>query len=428
MTEKLVRHYTGDAQGDGMLANGAPAITVAVAKKQGTNGVVIAESIIMEVNALKGVLIPDSVQVTVTRNYGETARTKVNELLFKLFIATMAVTVLVFFSLGIQPAIVVLVVIPVVVLVTVSGAWMLGFTIDRVSLFALIFSIGILVDDAIVVVENIYRRWLESGETDVATAVDAVREVGNPTIIATLTVIAALLPMGFVGDMMGPYMMPIPVLGTVAMVFSLFAAFAFTPWLTYKLKPSIEALKRAEKREERTQERIGGVYRKLIHSLSSTPRLGWLTLAAILLAWAGSVYLFANQAVAVKMMPYDNKSEFNVVINMPAGTSLPVTAEVTQQVVQEIRRNVPEIIDMQSYVGTASPYNFNGMVRHYYLRQDPWQSDIQIKLLDKGDRERTAHEIAIYTRELLQPIINRTGARITIAEMPPGPPVLQTMV
>ncbi|MEE9322410.1 MAG: efflux RND transporter permease subunit [Granulosicoccus sp.] len=428
MTDKLVRHYTGDAIGDNSPANGAPAITVAVAKKQGTNGVKIAENIIAEVNALKGVLIPDSVEVTVTRNYGETARVKVNELLFKLFIATMAVTVLVLVTLGMQPAIVVLVIIPVVVLVTVSGAWMLGFTIDRVSLFALIFSIGILVDDAIVVVENIYRRWLESGKTDVATAVDAVREVGNPTIIATLTVIAALLPMGFVGDMMGPYMMPIPVLGTVAMVFSLFAAFAFTPWLTYKLRPSIESLKRAEKREERTQEKVGGVYRKLIHALSSTPKLGWLTLISILLAWAGSCYLFVNQAVSVKMMPYDNKSEYNVVINMPAGTALPVTAEVTQQVIQELRRNVPEIIDMQSYVGTASPYNFNGMVRHYYLRQEPWQADIQIKLLDKNDRERAAHEIAVHTRELLQPIVKRTGARITVAEMPPGPPVLQTMV
>jgi multidrug efflux pump subunit AcrB/predicted flap endonuclease-1-like 5' DNA nuclease len=428
-TEHLVRHFTGEASdSEQPQANGAPAITLAVAKKAGTNGVDVASSIMAEVDSLKGVLIPDNVQVTVTRNYGETAKDKVNELLFKLFIATMAVAVLVFFSLGVRPAIVVLVVIPVVILVTVFGSWLLGFTIDRVSLFALIFCIGILVDDAIVVVENIYRRWLLHGKTDIATAVDAVREVGNPTIIATFTVIAALLPMGFVGDMMGPYMMPIPVLGTVAMMFSLFAAFAFTPWLTYKLRPSISALKLAEKREERTQEVVGGFYKRIIHRLATTPVLGWTTLALILLAFFGSCYLFANKAVAVKMMPYDNKSEFNVVINMPAGTALPVTADVAQQVAQAIRSNVPEVIDLQSYVGTASPYNFNGMVRHYYLRQEPWQADVQIKLLHKNDRERASHEIAVATRKFLQPIIERTGARITVAEMPPGPPVLQTLV
>ena len=429
MTERLVRHYTGDANNStDPQTVGAPAVTVAVAKQAGTNGVVIANNILDEVEALKGVLIPDTVQVTVTRNYGQTAKNKVDELLFKLFIATLAVTVLVLFSLGVRPAIVVLMVIPVVVLVTVSGAWLLGFTIDRVSLFALIFSIGILVDDAIVVVENIYRRWLGKGETDIATAVDAVREVGNPTIIATFTVIAALLPMGFVGDMMGPYMMPIPVLGTFAMIFSLFAAFAFTPWLTYKLRPSILSLKRAELREEKSQERIGRVYYRIIHALSTNSFLGWLTLILILLAWAASCYLFINKAVAVKMMPYDNKSEFNIVINMPAGTALPVTAKVTQQVVDAVRNNIPEVIDLQSYVGTASPYNFNGMVRHYYLRQEPWQSDVQIKLLHKADRERASHDIAVQARELVQSIIEESGARITIAEMPPGPPVLQTMV
>ena len=429
LAKRAVLHYSGSAHDSSdKPAYGAPAVTVAVAKKAGTNGVLVANSIIAKVNSLKGVLIPDSVQVTVTRNYGQTAKNKVNELLFKLFIATLAVTVLVFFALGMRPALVVLMIIPVVVLVTVSGAWLLGFTIDRVSLFALIFSIGILVDDAIVVVENIYRRWLGSGETGIDTAVDAVREVGNPTIIATFTVIAALLPMGFVGDMMGPYMMPIPVLGTVAMVFSLFAAFAFTPWLTYKLRPSISTLKEAEEREERTQEKVGRIYRRIIHSLSSSAKLGWLTLIIILLAWFASCYLFVNKAVAVKMMPYDNKSEFNVVINMPAGTAMPVTARVTHQVVESIRANVPEVIDLQSYVGTASPYNFNGMVRHYYLRQEPWQADVQIKLQHKDDRQRASHEIAVQTRKLLQPIVEQSGARITIAEMPPGPPVLQTLV
>lgn len=427
-TKNIVQHYTGQSYEGEYPSNGFPAVTIAFSKIKGSNGIVVAKNIIERVESFKGYLIPDDVNIEITRDYGKSAEHKVNELLFKLVVATGVVTLLVWGFLGIRPALVTLVVIPIVILVTVFGAWLTGFTIDRVSLFALIFSIGILVDDAIVVVENIYRRWLMAGKTSISIAVDAVREVGNPTIIATFTVIAALLPMAFVGDMMGPYMMPIPALGSIAILYSLFAAFAFTPWLTYKLRPSMKTLHKAEEKEERFQSFVGQIYKKLIFALMGNRLLGWSTLIGIIFVWCLSVFLFYTKTVTVKMMPYDNKPEFNVVVNMPAGTSLPKTANVTQNLVEAIRSQVPEVVDLQSYVGTVSPYNFNGMVRHYYLRQEPWQADIQIKLLDKGERERTSHAIAVDTRAILTPLAKELGARITVAEMPPGPPVLQTMV
>ena len=427
-TSNLVRHYTGQAFSGEPASHGAPAVTIAFSKIKGSNGISVSKQIIDRVEQFKGFLIPDNVHVVITRDYGKSAEHKVNELLFKLVVATGVVTVLIWWFLGLRPAIVTLIIIPIVILITVFGAWMIDFTIDRVSLFALIFSIGILVDDAIVVVENIYRRWLIAGNTSKEIAVDAVREVGNPTIIATLTVIAALLPMAFVGDMMGPYMMPIPALGSIAIMYSLFAAFAFTPWLTYKLRPSLQSLHKAEEAEERFQARVGKFYSKFIFRLMTNRVLGWATLGGIIFVWCLSVFLFYTQSVTVKMMPFDNKSEFNVVINMPAGTSLPKTASVTQELVEAIRQEIPEVVDLQSYVGTVSPYNFNGMVRHYYLRQEPWQADIQIKLLNKGERTRNSHDIATDARNILTPLAKQLGARITVAEMPPGPPVLQTMV
>ncbi len=427
-THRIVRHYTGIAHEEGAVANGVPAVTVAVAKKKGTNGVDVTRAIREKVERLKGWLIPDNVHVTYTRDYGKTAQDKVNELIFKLFVATGAVVLLIFLALGLRPAIVAAVVIPIVILFAVFGAWVMGMTIDRVSLFAMIFSIGILVDDAVVVVENIYRRWLEAGKTDIATAVDAVREVGNPTIIATFTVVSALLPMAAVRGMMGPYMAPIPKLGTVAMIFSLFAAFVFTPWLVYKLRPSMKTLHRAEAREKKQQEKLGQWYGSLIRWILGSRLVRWLTLVVILILFALSCLLFYTQDVTVKLMPYDNKPEFNVVVNLPAGTALTETASVTSQLVARLRQDVPEIVDLQSYVGTASPYNFNGLVRHYYLRQNPWQADIQIKLLDKEERERTSHDIAVATRALLTPVAKKLGAKIAVVEMPPGPPVLQTMV
>ncbi len=425
--EQLVNFYTGVGYAGDVTADGMPAVTVAIAKKEGANGVTVANAIIDKVEDLKGHLLPDNVNVSVTRNYGETANDKVNELIFKLFIATAAVAVLVWLSLGLRPALVVLFVIPVVILVTVFSAWVLGYTIDRVSLFALIFSIGILVDDAIVVVENIYRRWLNKGEMDTATAVDAVREVGNPTILATFTVIAALLPMGFVSGMMGPYMEPIPALGSVAMLFSLFAAFIFTPWLAMRIRPSMAQLQKAEEREHHQNERLDRFFRGLLVPMIENRRRGWLTLAGIVAVFFLSCAMFYSKAVTVKMLPYDNKPEFSVVLDMPEGTALPVTANLTGRLA-ELVREIPEVTALQSYVGTAQPFDFNGMVRHYYLRNEPWQAELHIQLLDKKARDRSSHEIAVAARELLTPLVQKAGARLTIVEMPPGPPVLQSIV
>lgn len=426
--KSIVSYISGPAaSADAVKTAIAPAVTVAIAKKEGSNGVTVAEELIEKLHAMKGSIIPANVNVEITRNYGETANDKVNELLAGLLGAAIAVTILSFVLIGTRPAIVVVSIIPVVILITIWSAWVFGYTINRVSLFALIFSIGILVDDATVVVENIFRRWLQRGETSRETAIDAVREVGNPTVIATLAIVAALLPMGLVSGMMGPYMLPIPLFGSVAMLFSLFAAFVFTPWMAYLLRPQMETLQRAELRENRTQKLIGRIYTPFIHPLV----YGWFTrklfLVAIIVAFFAAISLFYTQAVAVKMLPFDNKPEFNVVINMPEGTSLPNTANVSLQLAEALR-TIPEVTALQSYVGTASPFNFNGMVRHYYLRQKAWEADIQVMLLDKDDRSRSSHEIAEAARALLTPVAQKAGAKIAIVEMPPGPPVLQTMV
>ncbi|KAF0143875.1 MAG: Acriflavin resistance protein [Rhodospirillaceae bacterium] len=424
----VVMYYTGSASSEASAApHGAPVVTIAIAKKPGTNGVTVASAVLEKVDYLRGRLVPDNVHISVTRNYGATANDKVNELVFKLFIATGIVTLLIWFLLGFRAAIVVLIVIPVVILITVFSAYVLGYTIDRVSLFALIFSIGILVDDAIVVVENIYRRWLEKGEIDTETSVDAVREVGNPTILATFTVIAALLPMGFVSGMMGPYMEPIPALGSVAMLFSLFAAFIFTPWLAMRIRPSLARLKGAQEREHRQVHHLDRLFRGLINPLLDSTTKGYTFLSVNIALFFICLLLFYTKDVTVKMLPFDNKSEFNVVINMPAGTALPATTNVTQRLAEEVLK-IPEVVSVQTYAGTASPFNFNGLVRHYYLRQDPWYGDIQIQLQDKRARKRSSHEIASAAREVLTPIARKLGARIAVVEMPPGPPVLQTLV
>lgn len=433
-THALVNYYTGMATTSKINANGLPAVTLAIAKKKGSNGVTVAENVLERVESLKGRIIPDNINVSVTRNYGETASEKVNELILKLFIATAAVAVLVLIaigmhsiSLGLRAASVVLVVVPVVILVTVFSAWLLGYTIDRVSLFALIFSIGILVDDAIVVVENIYRRWLEQGEIDTASSVDAVAEVGNPTILATFTVVAALLPMGFVSGMMGPYMEPIPALGSVAMLLSLFAAFIFTPWLAMRLKPSLSSLEKAGRGEHKQNEKLERFFRGLLLPLLTDRRKGFGFLVGVIVIFFLCCALFYVQAVRVKMLPLDNKPEFNIVVNFPEGTALPVTANATRLMAERLREYA-EVTAVQTYTGTASPFNFNGLVRHYYLRTEPWQADIQVQLVDRGLRVRTSHDIAVLAREELTPIAAGLGARVQIVEMPPGPPVLQSIV
>jgi len=425
---QMVSYFTGPAHEGGVESpHGNPAVTIAIAKKKGTNGVTIAHRILGKVDELKKDLIPANVHVTVSRDYGKTADDKVNELLQAMLETVVIVSFLCLFGMGMRAAIVVIAVIPVVILLTIWWAMMVDYTIDRVSLFALIFSIGILVDDATVVVENIFRRWLLLGKTSVAVAIDAVREVGNPTILATFTIISALLPMGWVSGLMGPYMRPIPVLGSSAMFFSLIAAFIFTPWMAVKLAPRHAALKRAEAREKRTHKFIEKVYRPIIMPLINNRKLGVVFLITIIVTTAALCVTFYTQTVPVKMLPFDNKPEFSVIVNMPEGTAMPDTANVLNALAEAVKE-IPEVTAIVSYAGTAQPFNFNGMVRHYYLRQRPWEGDLLVMLKDKEDRERGSHEIAVVARHLLKPIADRLGARMAIVEMPPGPPVLQTVV
>ena len=430
--KNYVNYFTGPAypqpeDGDQIVADGELAVTVAVAKKQGANGVTVANAILERVESLKGRLIPEQVQVEVTRNYGATAQEKVNDLLFKLVIATGIVTLLVWWALGLKPAIVVTIVIPVVILMTVFAAYVMGFSIDRVSLFALIFSIGILVDDAIVVVENIYRRWLLKGEPSTEIAIDAVREVGNPTIIATFTVVAALMPMAFVSGLMGPYMAPIPVLGSIAMIISLFAAFAFTSYLAMRIRPSMAKLEAAEEKEHEANEKLDKLFRKIIPALLDNKLLGRGFLVGLVVVFFAVCAMFYTTAVTVKMLPYDNKAEFAVVIDMPEGTALPITANVTREMAEALRA-IPEVTALQTYAGTARPFDFNGMVRHYYLRESPWQAEIQVQLVHKNERSTTSHDVAVVARSILKPLADAHGAKVTVAEMPPGPPVIQAVV
>jgi multidrug efflux pump subunit AcrB len=427
---ELISYYTGPASTEEAVADGRPAVTIAIAKKELTNGVTVANAIMERVEELKGSRIPANVQVSVTRNYGESADQKVSELIGKLIKATFFVVILVLLAFrAVRPAIVVMLVIPVVLFMTVFVAWVTNYTIDRVSLFALIFSIGILVDDAIVVVENIYRRWLEEGRTDEDTAVDAVREVGNPTILATFTVIGALLPMGFVSGMMGPYMAPIPVLGSVAMFISLFAAFVFTPYLAISkwLRPSMSYLAAAEKREHREAEGLEKLYRRILTPLIENRGKRLVFKLVLWGTFLLTLSFFYFNLVAVKMLPLDNKPEFSVVLDMPEGTALPVTANLAHRMAEKLR-TLPEVTAVQLYAGTARPFDFNGMVRHYYLRSDPWQGELQVQLTDKHDRARSSHEIAVEARDMLNALVEGTGATIAVVEMPPGPPVLQSVV
>ncbi len=426
-TSQVVTHFTGPAHAGDRRADGAQAVTLAIAKKEGANGVTVANAVLDKLETMKQRLIPSNVQVEVTRNYGKTANDKVNELLQAMFEAAAIVAVLCLVGLGLRAAIVVVAVIPIVILLTIWWAWVVDYSIDRVSLFALIFAIGILVDDATVVVENIFRHWLELGKTSIAEAVAAVDEVGNPTILATFTIIAALLPMGWVSGLMGPYMRPIPVLGSSAMFFSLVAAFVFTPWFALRVRPRLKALQRAERREEQSRRLVSRVYRPLVVPLIEHRALGKLFLWGTITITALVCSLFYFKVVPVKMLPFDNKPEFSVVVNMPEGTALPETANVVRQLAEKLRE-MDEVVAIQTYAGTAQPFNFNGMVRHYYLREQAWEGDLVVMLKDKNERARGSHELAVAARALLKPLAQQLGATIAVVEMPPGPPVLQTVV
>ncbi|GAB4386929.1 efflux RND transporter permease subunit [Albidovulum sp.] len=426
-SDRRVASVTRDADG-GIVRR--PAVTLALAKRAGANAVVVAEQILHRVHQLEGELIPDSVQVEVTRDYGETANEKANELLFHLGLATVSIVGLVLVAIGWRESIVVAIVIPVTILLTLFAAWVMGYTLNRVSLFALIFSIGILVDDAIVVIENIARHWAMPGrESRVARAVAAVAEVGNPTIIATLTVVAALLPMLFVSGLMGPYMSPIPANASAAMIFSFFVAVIITPWLMVRLAGRADMSAHAHDDEYGGHPGglLGRIYAAVARPIlrSKARALGFLLVTAVLSF--GSLGLIYTRDVTVKLLPFDNKSELAVVIDLPEGA----TVEDTDAVAQDVARTVlelPEVRSVQTHAAAAAPFNFNGLVRHYYLRAAPNMGDVQINLAPKGERDRTSHEIALEIRQRIAALDLPAGTSLKTVEPPPGPPVLSTLL
>lgn len=403
-----------------------PAVTIAIAKQPGSNAVTISKQVIERIEQLKGVFIPDGVEVTVTRNYGATADAKAKQLIGKLGFATFFVVLLVFFALGKREAFIVGVAVIVTLAATLFASWAWGFTLNRVSLFALIFSIGILVDDAIVVVENIHRHMSMGGKKLVDAIPIAVDEVGGPTILATFTVIAALLPMAFVSGLMGPYMSPIPINASMGMFISLIIAFVITPWLANKILANQEF----HHEESSFDEKLYGLFKKhvspYLNRKEGSParrKLFKIILALIVF----SVGLAAVKLVVLKMLPFDNKSEFQIVVDMKEGTPLEQTTRVVRELGLYVSK-VPEVSDYQAYVGGASPINFNGLIRQYYLRQGSHMGDIQVNLVDKNDRDRKSHEIAFSMRDDLQAIGKKLGANVKVVEVPPGPPVMSPLV
>ncbi|HSG67006.1 MAG TPA: efflux RND transporter permease subunit, partial [Gammaproteobacteria bacterium] len=396
-----------------------------IAKKPGTNAIVIADQLIERLEQLQGTFIPAGVEATITRNYGQTADDKASQLIHKLVFATSSVVLLVLVTLGWREAIIVGAAVVVTLCMTLFASWAWGFTINRVSLFALIFSIGILVDDAIVVVENIHRHMHLGAKSLIEAIPPAVHEVGGPTILATFTVIAALLPMAFVTGLMGPYMSPIPINASTGMLLSLAIALVFTPWMSRALlRPVAHAQQgHGATRLDRLFQRLVGPF---LHGRAGRRARWWLyggVTAAILVATS----LVVLQLVVMKMLPFDNKSELQVVVDMPEGTSLEQTARVVDELTAAIRE-VPEVTDYEAYVGTASPINFNGLVRQYYLREGANVGDIQVNFINRALRDRQSHDIALAMREPLAAIARRHGGSVKVVEVPPGPPVQAPIV
>ncbi len=405
-----------------------PAVTITVAKIKGTNATIVANNVLAHVRELRGNVLPSDLNITTTRNYGDTAKQKSDELLEHLFLAILSVTLLVALALGWRESGVVLLAIPVTLAFTLAIFYFYGYTLNRVTLFALIFSIGILVDDAIVVVENIVRHFRlpeSKGRSLADVAVEAVGEVGNPTILATFAVIASILPMAFVRGLMGPYMRPIPVGATAAMLVSLVVAFIVSPWAALRLLGS-EA-REAQGHKEEAEGWTIRTYRKIMVPLIDNPVRRYLFLGGVVVLLLLAVVLVPLKLVKVKMLPFDNKSEFQVIVDMPDGSTLEQTTHLTQAMGTYLAKQ-PEILNYQIYSGTSGPYNFNGLVRHYFLRDQPNQADIQVNLLPKEDRSAQSHDIARRLRPELDRIAAPFGARIEVSEVPPGPPVLQTLV
>ncbi len=411
-----------------------PAVTVQISKKPGVNAADVANGVIGRIESLKGTVIPEGVEVTVTRNYGETATDKAQKLIGKLAFATGFVVLLVFFALGRREALIVGVAVSLTLAATLFASWAWGFTLNRVSLFALIFSIGILVDDAIVVVENIHRWQTLFPEKPLLEIIpDAVDEVGGPTILATFTVIAALLPMAFVTGLMGPYMSPIPINSSMGMFISLAIAFVVTPWLAAHLMKSHAGGAHApvgKAPEAADNGKLDRIFRRLLtpfldREKGRTARRSLLVIVLLLIV--GSLSLAAVKLVVLKMLPFDNKSEFQIVLDMPVGTPLEETARVLREIGDEVNK-VPEVINYQAYAGTASPINFNGLVRQYYLRAASESGDLQVNLADKKHRSRQSHEIANSVRDAVEAIGRKAGGNAKVVEVPPGPPVMSPIV
>ncbi len=415
----------GTANTSGSFTGEYPAVTVSVAKRKGADATVVAEQVIAKVEALKGRLLPDNIQVVETRNYGATASDKVNTLLEHLIGAILAVTIVVGLFLGWRGGLVVFASVPITFALTLFVYYMFGYTLNRVTLFALIFVTGIVVDDSIIIAENMHRHFSMRRLPPLQAAVGAINEVGNPTILATFTVIASVLPMAFVSGLMGPYMSPMPIGAAMAMMFSLLVALIITPWLAFRLLKKDKHEDESNYALENT--RVFKMYEKTLTPLIENSKKAWLAIGggAALLLIAVSFLFF--KLVEVKMLPFDNKSEFQVIVDMPEGTTLEQTASVTKEIATYLRTE-PEVIDYQYYVGTYAPINFNGLVRHYYLRRNNNMADIQVNLVEKGDRSEQSHDIARRVRPRIQEIAHKHNARVKIAEVPPGPPVLATLV
>lgn len=428
------KHYVtyGLGQQGQSQASGAsgrfPAITLAVSKKPGENAVDVAKNVIARYQQLRGVYFPDGIEASVTRNYGATAEDKAQTLIKKLIFATLSVILLVLFALGKREAIVVGAAVIVTLAITLFASWAWGFTLNRVSLFALIFSIGILVDDAIVVVENIHRHMTQDKLSLTEAIPHAVDEVGGPTILATFTVIAALLPMAFVSGLMGPYMRPIPINASSGMLISLAVAFIFTPWLYRRLFAKVEIANHSEEASHgnRFLPFFSKIMSPFLRKQAGRKARVWL-LVGILAAISASVGLAVVQAVMLKMLPFDNKSEFQVMVDMPEGTPLETTQRVLQELADKLE-TIPEVTDYQLYAGTSAPINFNGLVRQYYLRNQANMGDIQVNLVEKHHRQRKSHEIALAARAMIKGVGAEFGANVKVVEVPPGPPVLSPLV
>jgi multidrug efflux pump subunit AcrB len=435
--------FFGSSAANGTAVDEQPAVTLSIAKRPGANAISVARAVLKKVETLKGRIIPADVQVSVTRNYGVTAEEKSNELLWHMLIAVAGVSLLILLALGWRESLIVGIAIPSTLALTLLVFYLHGFTLNRITLFALIFSIGILVDDAIVVIENIVRHFSlppNKGRNWPAIAVEAVGEVGNPTILATFAVIAAVLPMAFVGGLMGPYMRPIPIGSSAAMFFSLAIAFIVTPWASIRilrwgrkyscLAEGAVCVTEGDKPQPHVapeENYFTRFYLRLMRPLIAHPRWRHIFLGSLVGLLLVSMALVGIGWVKVKMLPFDNKSEFQIILNMPEGSSLERTAQAAREIAAAVRTE-PEVTDYEVYAGVASPFNFNGLVRHYFMRRGANVADIQINLLPKSERKAQSHDVAKRVRPHVAAIAAKYDARVAVAEVPPGPPVLQTLV